>query len=330
LDGLPDYEGEASSIRSKFATTQALEPLFTTVAPALAGDPRVARWLEGGLTPGQLLLTFKRSEKVRVVDGVLDLWTPEEEAKAQTILTKRLLDNPPALNMRRDDWLNHKAAVLQVYPELADTYAKVESAISKASCKGCERNRQLALIATAASLCAQKDKTAGTVRDMGPLAGLFPEGALSFLTTPSVPKGGAHLPLITRSTEHLQGMAHARMRARTAADGGAPPPKATRRLSPEHAKAIGVGPEGKRNTCLNCYRKHVAQAQVLLWESLKGYPSHIWLAVAHLEEACEETEAEYPELAATTQKTAESLRTRQSAEGFNLTPLINLATSLIR
>jgi hypothetical protein len=41
-------------------------------------------------------------------------------------------------------------------------------------------------------------------------------------------------------------------------------------------------------------RKHLAQAVVLMRESRTGYPTHRWLAIAHLEEASAEAEAEYP------------------------------------
>jgi hypothetical protein len=43
-----------------------------------------------------------------------------------------------------------------------------------------------------------------------------------------------------------------------------------------------------RKPCLDCTRKHLAQAEVLMNESLRGYPSHRWLAIGHLAEAEEE------------------------------------------
>lgn len=63
-----------------------------------------------------------------------------------------------------------------------------------------------------------------------------------------------------------------------------------------HAKAApvdtkevrGALPKGPRPACIDCCRKHVAQAIVLLGESLMGYPDHRWLAVGHLAEAAEE------------------------------------------
>jgi len=54
---------------------------------------------------------------------------------------------------------------------------------------------------------------------------------------------------------------------------------------------------GPRPACLDCVRKHIGQAIVLLGESKMGYPAHRWLAVAHLSEASEECLADYPVLA---------------------------------
>jgi len=55
---------------------------------------------------------------------------------------------------------------------------------------------------------------------------------------------------------------------------------------------------GPRPSCVDCARKHVAQAIVLLGEAQLGYPDHKWLAVGHLAEASEEMLGDYPEIAA--------------------------------
>lgn len=52
-------------------------------------------------------------------------------------------------------------------------------------------------------------------------------------------------------------------------------------------------------TCLDCVRKHLAQASVLLDETALGYPHHRWLAAGNLAEAERESRHLYPELAAT-------------------------------
>lgn len=52
-----------------------------------------------------------------------------------------------------------------------------------------------------------------------------------------------------------------------------------------------------RKTCLDCTRKHLSQAAVLMEEALQGYPDHRWLAVGHLAEASAESLDQYPDLA---------------------------------
>ena len=43
-----------------------------------------------------------------------------------------------------------------------------------------------------------------------------------------------------------------------------------------------------RFPCIDCARKHLAQATVLLGEVHLGYPDHIWIAIGHLAEASDE------------------------------------------
>ena len=52
-----------------------------------------------------------------------------------------------------------------------------------------------------------------------------------------------------------------------------------------------------RPSCLNCSRKHLAQAEILLHESKQGYPEHFWLCMGHLAEAADELLTDYPQLA---------------------------------
>jgi hypothetical protein len=52
-----------------------------------------------------------------------------------------------------------------------------------------------------------------------------------------------------------------------------------------------------RDSCLDCVRKHLAQAACLMDEALQGYPQHRWLAVGHLAEASSECLDAHPALA---------------------------------
>lgn len=51
-------------------------------------------------------------------------------------------------------------------------------------------------------------------------------------------------------------------------------------------------------TCLDCVRKHLSQAAVLMDEARQGYPEHVWLAIGNLAEAARESAVRYPLLAA--------------------------------
>lgn len=52
-----------------------------------------------------------------------------------------------------------------------------------------------------------------------------------------------------------------------------------------------------RINCLDCVRKHIAQASVLMDEAAMGYPHHKWYAVGNLAEAESESRNDYPEFA---------------------------------
>lgn len=50
-----------------------------------------------------------------------------------------------------------------------------------------------------------------------------------------------------------------------------------------------------RTSCLDCGRKHIAQAEALMCEALLGYPLHAYLAIGHLAEAESELLLDHPE-----------------------------------
>lgn len=50
-----------------------------------------------------------------------------------------------------------------------------------------------------------------------------------------------------------------------------------------------------RVSCLDCARKHIAAAEVLMNEALLGYPMFSWYAIGHLEQAEEELLSDYPD-----------------------------------
>jgi ribosome biogenesis SPOUT family RNA methylase Rps3 len=59
-----------------------------------------------------------------------------------------------------------------------------------------------------------------------------------------------------------------------------------------------MGETEMRESCLDCTRKHLAQAEVLMLEYATGdYPVHRWYAVGHLAEAADEIMQTYPSVA---------------------------------
>lgn len=51
-----------------------------------------------------------------------------------------------------------------------------------------------------------------------------------------------------------------------------------------------------RDSCTECARKHIAEAEVLMREAVMGYPAHAWLAVGHMAQAEAELISEFPEM----------------------------------
>jgi len=77
-----------------------------------------------------------------------------------------------------------------------------------------------------------------------------------------------------------------------------PPPEKKGPVTKTIRKPLNRTFKAPREPCVECVRKHVAQAVILLGESLMGYPEHRWLAVGHLAEASEECLGIYPLVAA--------------------------------
>jgi len=52
-----------------------------------------------------------------------------------------------------------------------------------------------------------------------------------------------------------------------------------------------------RPSCLDCARKHIAEAEILMREAVMGYAEHAWLAVGQLAQAEAELLQDFPDLA---------------------------------
>jgi len=84
-----------------------------------------------------------------------------------------------------------------------------------------------------------------------------------------------------------------------------------------------------RPSCLDCARKHLAQADILMMEAATGdYDTHVWYAVGHLAEAADELMDEYPHIAEKVR--AERLRYMEDNEyKIEIGELIDLVSSYV-
>jgi hypothetical protein len=324
----PDYMAEGVRLRMQTVSEWHLIDPVASVSQELldSGDPRIERWKSKAINGYELMLAVGRKEAIYVRAGVAMRLDAAAQADERAALAGRALANPPQLLAAHEKWLVHKTAVLAAYPEMAAVYEMVDAEVKKADCVGCARNRYLAQIAQRAAELAVADAKAGVVRDVKPLAPLLGAEAAAFLADPAVDSAGMYLQRVVRLPPPPPKMTAPAAAPTTGSAELNPAYKsALPRIPPDRQQALNML-AGRRHNCLDCYRKHVAQAQVLLWESLKGYPLHVWIAVAHLEEAAEESDAEHPDLAMLARAQAAALELAHSAAGIDLTPLLRVAT----
>jgi len=189
-----------------------------------------------------------------------------------------------------------------VYPELREGLEEVRQQIVREKCQGCVlKTKARPLLLLLFSLPAKPDRPYELLADsLTPLA-------LDRL------KAGGPLPLERVTVPASKGLRKRMLPLRkqpldpatakvVLPEGDSPEQilgqirKATTIPQPDQAKLANPG--GPRPACLDCARKHVAQAVILLGESLLGYPHHRWLVVGHLAEASEEVLAGHAGLAA--------------------------------
>lgn len=77
-----------------------------------------------------------------------------------------------------------------------------------------------------------------------------------------------------------------------------------------------------REVCIDCVLKHLAQAEILMTESLMGYPLHRWLAVGHMAEAEAEALGSWPGLA---QRIRDERKVYEMGGTIDMLQLIELA-----
>jgi len=163
---------------------------------------------------------------------------------------------------------NSEAALLITFPELADEFTKAKERIDNGTCKGCSMNAATNKIIAAAAALHVK----------------HPERTLS--------------PELVQIMGAKFGRHVARLKYKDAPYGSYATPAAEGSHKLLTPKLHTHYTEGLRPTCLDCARKHLGHAVVLLQESeYPEYANHFWLGLGHMGEAESETLSTYPAFA---------------------------------
>lgn len=229
-------------------------------------DPRITGLSNKEITQAQFMSLIKPEDPFEMRNGKLTFVPPEETAKRIEDY-KQSYTSQIRLNggVSGGFILDNKNAFLQVFPELAVTVKEVEDIIAKENCKGCARNRHAQKIQEAI-VKLPKDRD---VSSLVPVLKGLPY-AEKWLKGEPIEVDSATMPVPPFFKKTVIPM---RM-------GGALKPSVA---APVPMPADDYTPGRKQ--CIDCGKKHVAQALVLLREAEKGYPEHVELAYRHLQKA---------------------------------------------
>ncbi len=201
-----------------------------------------------------------------------DPYKVEELATGTFMVVSKRINFSPMMRIRREalsEIWTRLDVFKKVYPELAERADRTKAEINSAKCSSCARNSKTS------ALLEETLYLPGKGRDFSELRPIFGDKFIDIL------ENDTPMPRPQHPTPPPQ-----KLPDRSLTVGA--PAKASRSVPPSG----GV----HRPSCINCCRKHIGQAIVLLGEASLGYPAHRWLAVGHLAEAAEEI-LEYPETA---------------------------------
>lgn len=226
-------------------------------------DERVRKYSSGEITQVELMRLTRPEDPWEIVGGKMTIITPRinEDRKKMYIAAVRK-HTVTTGGITPALLYENRQLVLKAYPEMEESFKKAEEIVARKKCKGCAINKEVGhLLSDLLAIPVVPE------RDLSVLSGKFTEHALRRLRNEE----------ITIKDEDIRF------------------PKQFNKIDiPVMPEAV---PGPIRPSCLNCCRKHLSQAIILLSESKMGYPQHRWLAVGHLAEASEETLADYPEMA---------------------------------
>jgi len=187
--------------------------------------------------------------------------------------------------------LEKKEAFLKTYPELTETYAKAEEHMNP-NCSGCEKSKR-GRIVLKALLAMEYDG-----RDLSALAEFLPDESINWLK-----KGQVEPPKQEPEPKKEESVPESSPEP-------APKPIQEKKTEDNYSSESNHSSEPKpeepqeevvRDGCMDCVKKHLSQAIILMQEVLQGYSGdenmHKWLVVGHLSEAADEALEEDPKLA---------------------------------
>jgi hypothetical protein len=232
-------------------------------------DPRIASLANKEVTQAQFMGLIKPEDPFEMRNGRLTYISPEDVAKRIEDYTNSYkVQISLSGGITGGFILDNKNAFLQVYPEMAVAIKNVEDIITKENCKGCARNRHAQTLQTELTKMP-KD------RDISSLVPLFKSlpYAADWLTGKIVQVDPAQLqlPPFFKKADIPK-----RLGGPLTPGTNSTPVKMSQ---PEDEYTLG------RKQCIDCGKKHVGQALVLLREAEKGYPEHVELAYKHLKSA---------------------------------------------
>jgi hypothetical protein len=266
-------------------------------------DPRIDKLYKGELSvlgflkasrpedPWEMHTVKSKEAPIRVVLTGLSVEELEDREKK---IRKRLAEHiakTGGINGRTI--YDRKDVFLKVFPELAPIFIELETEISREKCKGCALNKKTSRLVDALLAIPVGD------RDLSDLEGILTnqgiarlvQGAALDETTVTI-----DIPYVEKKALPLRTAPREGERQVVSLLPGETPPWINTRTKKTPAPH-GPSAKAPRPGCFDCCRKHLAQAIVLLGESLQGYPDHRWLAVGHLAEASEEILAKSVEIA---------------------------------
>jgi hypothetical protein len=229
-------------------------------------DPRIINLESRKITQTQFMHLIRPEDPFEMRSGKLVFLSEDDMQKRSEEYVSHM-----KTNMRMTGGLNgtlvydNRDKFLQVFPEIKPDMDAAQAIIDKENCKGCAKNRHTLAILQALEKLPKQD------RDLSPIQPLIAK-------MPFAEKWLRGLPFEVEDKD-IPVPAYFKNKVKIPARSTQPyiAPLNLNRTLDEYTQ--------NRKQCINCAKKHVAQALVLLREAEKGYPDHVELAFQHLKKA---------------------------------------------